>query len=220
MSAGVRICRSYAVFVLSRDPARGTELPVSNADREKWDGRYRLGAYEDRTHPSAWLERWVPDVTVGRALDIPCGAGRNALYLASRGFSVTGIDISDVALRRAEATARARGLSAQWIRRDLDNGHGATGVFDLIVMIHYVDLDLIGSLVGRLAPGGFLIVELHLETDRPVAGPQDPAFRVAPGALRDAAGHLELLGYSEEITEDPDGRAVALARLAGRQPRR
>ena len=194
-------------------------LPVSDADREKWDERYRLGAYEDRTHPSAWLERWVPEVTAGRALDIPCGAGRNALYLASQGFSVTGIDISDVALVRAEATARARGLSAEWIRRDLDKGHGLTGTFDLIVMIHYVDLDLVGDLADRLAPGGHLIVEVHLETDQPVAGPKDPAFRVAPGALRTAAGRLDLRGYSEEIVEDPDGRTVALARLAGRQPR-
>ncbi len=193
---------------------------MSGADREKWDERYRLGAYEDRTHPSAWLERWVPDVTVGRALDVPCGAGRNALYLASRGFAVTGIDISDVALVRAEATARARELSIEWITRDLDNGHGMTGVFDLIVMIHYVDVDLVRDLACHLAPGGHLIAEMHLATDRPVAGPQDPAFRVAPGVLRDAAGHLDILGHSEEIVEDPDGRTVALARLAARQPRR
>ncbi len=189
---------------------------MSAADREKWDERYRLGAYVDRVHPSAWLERWLPDVTPGRALDVPCGAGRNAIFLASQGFSVTGIDISDVALARAEATAGARGLSVEWLRRDLDTGHGVTGTFDLIVMIHYVDLGLIQDLAGHLAPGGHLIVELHLETDRAVGGPQDPAFRVAPGALRDAAGHLDILSYSEEIVEDPDGRTVALARLAAR----
>jgi len=195
------------------------ELAVSAADREKWDERYRLGAYEDRTHPSAWLERWLSDVTVGRALDIPCGAGRNAIFLASRGFSVTGIDISAVALARAEATARSRGLSIEWITRDLDTGHGVEGTFELIVVIHYVDLDLIENLTDLLAPGGHLIVELHLATDRPVAGPQDPAYRAAPGALRDAAGHLDILGYAEEVVEDPDGRTVALARLAARQPR-
>ena len=195
-------------------------LPVSAADREKWDERYRLGAYEDRTHPSAWLERWLSGVTVGRALDIPCGAGRNAIFLASRGFSVTGIDISAVALARAEATAQARGLSVDWMRRDLDTGHGITGTFELIVVIHYVDLDLIAKLTDLLTPGGHLVVELHLATEQPVAGPQDPAYRVDPGALRDAAGHLDILGYAEEIVEDPDGRTVALARLAGRQPRR
>lgn len=193
---------------------------MSAADREKWDERYRLGAYEDRTHPSAWLECWLAGVTVGRALDVPCGAGRNAIFLASRGFSVTGIDISGVALARAEATARARGLSVEWIRRDLDTGHGVTGAFELIVLIHYVDLDLLRDLAGLLAPGGHLVVELHLATDQPVAGPKDPAFRVAPGALRDAAGQLDILGYSEEVAEDPDGRTVALARLAARQPRR
>ena len=193
---------------------------MSAADREKWDERYRLGAYADRDHPSAWLERWLPDVTPGRALDVPCGAGRNAIFLASRGFSVTGIDISAVALARAEATARARGLSVEWIRRDLDTGLGLAGKFELIVMIHYVDLDLIPDLANLLAPGGHLIVELHLATDRAVAGPRDAAFRVAPGALRDAAEHLDILRYCEGIVEDPDGRTVALARLAARQPRR
>ena len=193
---------------------------MSAADREKWDERYRLGAYEDRTHPSAWLEQCLSGVTVGRALDVPCGAGRNAMFLASRGFSVTGIDISAVALARAETTARARGLSVQWIRRDLDTGHGVEGAFELIVVIHYVDLDLLSDLAKLLAPGGHLVVELHLATDQPVAGPQDPAFRVLPGALRDAAGELDILGYSEQVVEDPDGRTVALARLAARQPRR
>ena len=195
-------------------------LSVSAADRDKWDERYRLGAYEDRTHPSAWLEQCLAGVTVGRALDVPCGAGRNAIFLASRGFSVTGIDISAVALARAEATAGARGLSVDWIRRDLDAGHGVTGTFELIVVIHYVDLDLLKDLAERLAPGGHLIVEAHLATEQPVAGPKDPAFRVAPGALRDAAGQLDILDYSEEIAQDPDGRTVALARLVARQPRR
>ena len=106
-----------------------------------------------------------------------------------------------------------------WFRRDLDAGHGVTGRFELIVVIHYVDLDLLSDLARLLAPGGHLVVELHLETDQPVAGPRDPAFRVAPGALRDAAGHLDILDYSEEVVEDPDGRTVALARLAARQPR-
>lgn len=193
---------------------------MSAAEREKWDERYRLGAYADRDHPSAWLERWLPDVTPGRALDVPCGAGRNAIFLASRGFSVTGIDISAVALARAEATARARGLSVEWIRRDLDTGLALAGKFELIVMIHYVDLDLIPDLANLLTPGGHLIVELHLATDRAVAGPRDAAFRVAPGALRDAAEHLDILRYCEGIVEDPDGRTVALARLAARQPRR
>ncbi len=193
---------------------------MSAAEREKWDERYRLGAYADRDHPSAWLERWLPDVTPGRALDVPCGAGRNAIFLASREFSVTGIDISAVALARAEATARARGLSVEWIRRDLDTGLALAGKFELIVMIHYVDLDLIPDLANLLTPGGHLIVELHLATDRAVAGPRDAAFRVAPGALRDAAEHLDILRYCEGIVEDPDGRTVALARLAARQPRR
>ena len=184
---------------------------MSAADRDKWDERYRRGAYADREHPSEWLRRWLPDLPRGRALDIACGAGRNAIHLAENGFSVVGVDISSVALGRAAASARR--LEIEWLERDLDAGLDLDAVFDLILMIRYLDLGLMSSLVGSLAPGGYLVVEEHLETDADVIGPRNPAFRVPPGALRDAAGDLEVIDYREGIVTDPDGRSAALARL-------
>ena len=81
---------------------------MSGADRERWDERYRLGAYVEREHPSAWLVSCLSRAPSGRALDVACGAGRNALYLAERGYAVTGIDVSPVALARAAESAAAR----------------------------------------------------------------------------------------------------------------
>ena len=189
---------------------------MSDLHRERWDERYRKGAYVDRVHPSALLESWLPDIPRGNALDIPCGAGRNSIFLALNGFSVLGVDISAVALERAAESASARGLEIGWHESDLDKGLDIDGTFDLIVMIHYVDLSLIKNLSSFLNPGGYLIVEMHLETDKEVIGPSDPAFRVSPGALRDAAADLDMVNYSEALVAESDGRVAALARMVAR----
>ena len=93
---------------------------MSAAERDKWDARYRDGAYSDRTHPTALLREWLPRLSRGRALDVACGAGRNALYLAANGFDVTALDISSVALERGRAAAQERSLDIEWLCADLD----------------------------------------------------------------------------------------------------
>ena len=191
---------------------------MSGADRERWDERYRLGAYVEREHPSAWLVSCLSRAPSGRALDVACGAGRNALYLAERGYAVTGIDVSPVALARAAESAAARRVAVDWRERDLDDGPGVAGPFDLIVLIRYVDLELVEVLCTMLAPGGCLVVEEHLATHRgDVAGPRSPAFRVAPEALGKAARSLNVVEAFEGETTDPDGRAVVVARLLARR---
>ena len=191
---------------------------MSAADRRRWEARYRQGAYGERTHASAWLERWATVAPAGRALDVACGAGRNALHLAALGFDVTGVDIAPTALAQGAAAAARRGLELTWLERDLDDGIGVVGEFALIAMIRYVDLPLLGQLAGRLAPGGVLVVEQHLRTEQAVGGPSAPAFRVVPGALLEAADGLDILEHWEGLATDPDGRTMALARLAAKRP--
>ncbi|MDE0349959.1 MAG: methyltransferase domain-containing protein [Gammaproteobacteria bacterium] len=192
---------------------------MSDADRQRWNERYRLGAYADREHASPWLLACLPRAPTGRALDVACGAGRNALCLAERGYAVTGVDISGEALSRARRSARTRGLTVEWIERDLDTGPGVRGPFDLIVLVRYVDLALLPALCGQLAPAGCLVVEEHLATERDdVAGPRNPAFRVSSGALRRAAGDLEVIDSFEGEVSDPDGRPAMVARLFARRP--
>ena len=193
---------------------------MSDADRDRWNERYRVGAYADREHPSPWLVACLPRAPVGRALDVACGAGRNALFLAERGYAVTGVDISREALSRARRSARTRGLDVEWIEHDLDVGPGVEGPFDVIVLIRYVHLALLERLCRELAPGGCLVVEEHLATERDdVAGPRNPAFRVAPGALRRAARSLHVIDSFEGEVSDPDGRPAMVARLFARRER-
>jgi SAM-dependent methyltransferase len=191
---------------------------VSAAERDKWDARYRDGAYEGRTHPTALLAEWLPRLPRGRALDVACGAGRNALFLAANGYEVTALDISAVGLERGRRAAAERGLSIDWLCADLDDPERAlpAGQFNLIVWARYVHPQLMPYLIARLATGGALLCEQHLMTEEPIAGPTSPAFRLAAGELeRSAAGLLIEHSYEGRVV-DPDGRSVALAQLIGR----
>jgi len=200
---------------------------VSQSDREKWNQRYREGAYATRKHPSALLVEWLPRLELveepHRAIDLACGIGRNALYLAQHGWEVHAVDISEVALQKLAAVA-ADGLEIRCTRMDLEAGQPwpaelkTAGLFDLAIMIRYTNLALITQVKELLKPGGYLITEAHRITDEDVAGPHGPRFRVAPGALRDAAAGYEIIDYRESIAEDPDGRRVALARMLARRP--
>ena len=201
---------------------------MSQADQDKWNARYREGAYATRTHPTALLAEWLPKLefreTHPRAIDVGCGTGRNTIYLARRGWRVDAVDVSEVALEGLTENANAESLPITCIQADLeDAAHLSTDLFaadryDLAVMARYTNLPLIDTLKGALRAGGYLIVEEHLVTEADVVGPRSPQFRVAPGALRDAAAGLDIIAYREGIVNDPDGRSAALAQLVARTP--
>ncbi len=194
---------------------------MSSAERDKWNERYRSGYYESREHPTALLTDWAPRLPSGAALDVACGAGRNALFLASAGFRVDAVDISGVALDRARAAAAARGLDVRFIEADLaDDADSALPghAYDLIVWVRYVNPALMPKLTNRLAAGGHLLCEQHLATTADVVGPRNPAFRLAPNELLSSACDLRVVYYHEGIVVDPDGRAAALAQLVAQRP--
>jgi len=194
---------------------------VSTAERDKWDERYRDGAYEHRTHPTALLVEWLPRLRSGAALDVACGAGRNALFLAAQGFAVDALDISPVGLERGRHAAAERGLGVRWLCTDLDEPGDAavpTATYDLIVWVRYIHRGLMPHLILRLRPGGTLLCEQHLATDRDVAGPTNPAFRLEPGELLRSATGLHVLHQYEGEKTDPDGRPVILAQLVATAP--
>jgi SAM-dependent methyltransferase len=172
---------------------------MSDSDREKWERRYAEGSYEARTHPTRLLVEWLPRIGKpegARALDLACGAGRNALYLASEGYRVDAMDISGVALTRGAARATEMGVEVEWIEIDLDHVALTPARYDLVVVARYD-----------------LLYEQHLQTDRDVGGPRNPEFRLRPNELLDMFRVLRVLYYREGIMKDPDGPTMALAQL-------
>lgn len=191
---------------------------MSEQDRQRWNERYARGAYQQRPHPSELLVTACTEITPhsGAALDIACGAGRNALYLAGLGFEVTAIDISTVALERARESAAGMDLRVNWQAVDLDTVAVLDEEYQLICMMRYVNPGLLAVAARSLAPGGTLVVEEHLRTRTEVAGPRNPDYRVPEGALLQAAQGLRVLYHREDEFIDPDGAPVALARLIAR----
>jgi SAM-dependent methyltransferase len=190
---------------------------MSEQDRNKWNQRYAEDSYR-KNNPVTLLENWLPKLPIGRALDLACGAGRNALFLAQAGFQVDAIDISVEGLKQARRKAEARDLGINWIEQDLDQAYPFDTAYDLIVVMWYVNLALITRLCDCLAPGGYLLSEEHLITDAEVIGPTNPDYRVATGELREAVSGLELLLFEESIEVIPEGGYVASARVVARKP--
>lgn len=124
---------------------------------------YGMEAPPFRTEASAFLARLVEDVPPGKALDVAMGQGRNALYLASKGWDVTGYDLSDGGLARARAAADKAGLKLQTVlssHEDFDYGQNK---WDLIVET-YAFTDLKSEtyrkrVLDALKPGGMLLIE-------------------------------------------------------------
>jgi len=177
---------------------------VTEADRIKWDTRYRAKSGEEMSPPSEFIQRWIDRCPRGRALDVACGRGRNALFLAASGYEVD----------NARRTAQESGLELNWILHDLDEPFCPDSPYDLIIMVHYVNLPLIALLTRLLKPGGILLCEQHLATGAEVAGPSNPAFRLKPQQMREASRGLKILELKECLLERDGELPLALIQLA------
>lgn len=202
--------------------AQEMEHSMTRLDRQKWDRRYSRDNEVAGAQPSEWLLRSLDlagfDRGDGRAaLDVACGTGRDALYLAALGFSVDAVDISPVALARGVAAGRERELRINWLEADLDLAFRPPRTYDLILVIHYVNLPLLAKLSEALRPGGWLVSEQYLHVGGEVVGPRRTEYRVASGALAAACGNLQIQHQEEASSRDQLGRTLAVARVAAQR---
>ncbi|MCM2356793.1 MAG: class I SAM-dependent methyltransferase [Geobacteraceae bacterium] len=154
-------------------------------DRLKWDDRYAGEGYFIGPHPSpflaeriAFMEALLPG---RRALDIACGEGRNSIFLARRGFAVTGIDISAEGLAKAGRWAAAEGLEIDFVQADLE-GYEFTERYDLILNFNFLLRELIPRMVAALTPGGVIVFDTILDSPA-MEGHHSKAFLLQPGEL-------------------------------------
>ncbi len=185
-----------------------------------WDERYRREEAEPERGPAAWLvqnARLLPGA--GRVLDVAMGTGRNALYLASQGYEVTGIDISPVAVARCPAEAARRGLRVEALCADLESYELERQAYEVVLDFYYLDRELCPRLVEALRPGGLLVFETFTLAQRRFGwGPQQEAFLLRPGELRELFPELAELDYREKVVEEEGDRGPkAVASLVGRR---
>ncbi len=171
--------------------------------------------------PSSWLvthREAVLSADGRRALDVACGDGRNAAYLAELGFEVHAVDVSDVAIDAVRATAADRGLAIDASQSDLEADGLPEGPYDVIVQINYLQRDLLASLARTLAPGGVLIVETFTRADREELGNGvGSRYLLEPGELPTLFPGLEVIDSREAVVQHRT-RSRAVASLVARRP--
>ena len=153
----------------------------------------------------------------GSALDLACGKGRNAIFLAQRGLEVTGIDRSEVTLAEAKEAAEEAGVQVQakikWVAEDLETAPLPQNHYDVITCFYYRDPNLYPQIFAALRPGGILFYETFtLDQLQHDFGPRDPDHLLAPGELPRVFQRLELLFYREMSLEKAVAGLIARKR--------
>jgi SAM-dependent methyltransferase len=191
-------------------------------DAHAWDERYAAAELVWSAGPNRFVAEELVDLPPGRALDVACGEGRNALWLAGLGWQVTALDFSEVALRKGrELQAHrqdadpARPLAVEWVHGDVLGQDLGTQRFDLTVTA-YLQLPeqeraaAVRRTFAALRPGGtfFLIAHDSSNLAEGTGGPQDPAVLfTAEEVLADLDGERFEVERAERVArpvEDPD----------------
>jgi SAM-dependent methyltransferase len=150
----------------------------------------------------------LPDA--GRALDVAGGTGRNAIWLAQRGWDVTIADISDVALAFAVERAESQDVLVGTSLTDLGTDPLPEGPWDLVLLFHYLDRDLLTCVTEALRPGGVLIGALATVTNLERNDRPPLPYLLEDGELPGLMGDLDLVRYEEGWQDDRhDARFVA-----------
>lgn len=168
-------------------------------DAADWDRRYTESPWPFTEEPNIFLVSEVGPMEPGRALDLGCGEGRNAVWLAERGWDVTGVDFSTVALDRARSLAARRRVEVRWVHADLQIHRPEPDGYDLVVVM-YLQLpsgtlaEVLRHGASGVAPGGTMLVVGHdvENLGRGVPGPTDPDVLYTPERIAAALDGLEI----------------------------
>ncbi len=172
---------------------------MSIEDEIRWDKQH------ESTHGSAEPSAFLRDIFTadawpiprGRALDLACGKGRNALFLAERGFDVVAIDISPIALEEGRRRAEERNLAVVWQQADLERIQLDENAYDLVVNFNYLQRSLIPQIKAALRIGGYLVFDTYL-IDQPAIGhPKNPAYLLQHNELLNWFREYRVLWYRE-----------------------
>jgi tellurite methyltransferase len=178
---------------------------------DEWDQRYRAGQQVFET-PAPLVVQFAGGLAPGSALDLASGPGRNAIYLAERGWRVIAVDGSPIAIELLRANNPS--IDARVV--DLETGEFTVppGAFDLVLSCYYLQRSLIRPMKSALRPGGLLIMIVHLAG---VDQPRGTPTRAYPGELRAFFTDWAILHYREGEPAE-SGHRHAVAELVAQKP--
>ena len=167
-----------------------------NDRRQRWQLRHLEAEGEPR--PARVLQELdflLPEK--GRALDLACGRGGNALLMAGRGLAVTAWDFAPAAIEDLQRRAGERGLAIQAEVRDVEAAPPEPERFDVITVSYFLQRELAPAIAAALRPGGLLFYETFVREAVGTEGPSNPAFRLAPNELLRLFDGLRAIDYRE-----------------------
>ena len=167
-----------------------------------WDKKYNNEEYVFGKTPAKFISQnyaYIPDGS--RVLDMGMGEGRNAVFLARKGYKVTGVDISSVAVKKAQLLAREFGVRINTVVASLNNYKIPNGSLDAVICFYYVDRSLNKRMMAWLKPGGILIYESHTDNQRKVKGNEsyDKRYLLREGELLSMFPGMSVLKYEEPL---------------------
>ena len=178
---------------------------------DDWDQRYASSELVWGAGPNRLFADEVEALPAGRALDLACGEGRTAVWLAERGWDVTAVDFSRVALEKARAVAERRGVIPHFVHADLLDYHPAEQAFDLVALL-YLQIPaeelllVLQRAAAAVAPGGtFLLIGHDLANlAEGHGGPQDASVLYTAEDVVAALPGLEVT-RAERVLRDVEG---------------
>jgi tellurite methyltransferase len=178
-----------------------SSIETPRQERHKWDGKYRDPHYRDQP-PDPWLIERVSLLAAGSALDLAGGAGRHALWLATRGWQVLLSDLSSAGLALARRHAAERQLAlevrCEAAAKTVDWGRQTARTFDLICVFWFLERETLPILPELLAPGGLLLYRTFTSAHARFTGKPAPAWAFEPGELGRGFPSLVTLHSREE----------------------
>jgi SAM-dependent methyltransferase len=185
----------------------------------KWDERYSQSTAAD-AEPHPLVVAHCRSIPPGHALDVACGTGRHAVFLAQHGWTVTAVDYSRVAIDILRQRIEAGRLHIDARVVDLKESHSviSTDTYDLIVICNYLQRDLFPRLRQATQAGGAVIVIVAMVDADPGVKPMNPAFLVQPGELCRTFEDWRILHYRE--SKPAPGRRAVAELIACNEPRK
>jgi 2-polyprenyl-3-methyl-5-hydroxy-6-metoxy-1,4-benzoquinol methylase len=189
-------------------------------EREDWNRRHgEAEAPLFGVEPNRFLAAEVAGLAPGRALAVACGAGRNAVWLAGNGWTVTGVDFSDVALEHARRLADDRGVEVEWVQADVREWVPAAAAFDLVAILYlHVPVEerrvVHGLAAAAVAPGGTLLIVGHDRENLTsgTGGPQDALLLLDATEVTAELGALAI-ERAERVLRPVEGERDAIDTL-------
>jgi 2-polyprenyl-3-methyl-5-hydroxy-6-metoxy-1,4-benzoquinol methylase len=183
--------------------------------RDDWNARYGAAELVWSAGPNRFLAEEARDLRPGRALDLACGEGRNALWLAEQGWEVTAVDFADVAVDKGRRRAAEIGVDVAWLVEDVRHWDPDRQAFDLVVIL-YLQLPagererVWRAAAAAVAPGGTLLVVGHDSRNLRdgIGGPRSPEVLYTATDVVRAIGDLEIERAGEVLRPVDGGEAI------------